>query len=95
MKPIASGELEVERQATAIESAALHDEVEALRQERDDLVKAIGELECISVTHTEVIGALGVELDELKERLQSAVLEAKILAKDRDQLIVLKNSGLK
>ncbi|UZW55094.1 DNA-binding protein [Sphingobium sp. JS3065] len=75
---IASGELEAERQATAIENAALHDEVEALRQERDDLVKAIG--------------ALGVEVDELKEQLQSAVLEAKILAKDRELLMVAKGS---
>ncbi|WP_156483465.1 DNA-binding protein, partial [Sphingobium chlorophenolicum] len=63
---IASGELDVERQATATENAALSDEVEALRQERDDLVKALGELESLSVSQTEVIGALGVEVDELR-----------------------------
>lgn len=84
---VASGELDVERQATATENAALNEEVEALREERDDLVRALGELESISISQTEVIGALGLELDELKEPLQSAVLEAKILAKDRERLI--------
>lgn len=90
---IASGELDVERQATATENAALHDEVEALRQERDDLVKAIGELESITVRQTEVIGALGVEVDELKEQLQSAVLEGKVLAADRERLMVIHGGG--
>jgi len=63
---IASGELDVERQATATEKAALNDEVEAMWQERDDLVKALGELESLSVSQAEVIGARSVEIDELK-----------------------------
>ena len=90
---IASGELDVERQATATENAALHDEVDALRQECDDLVKAIAELESISVRQTEVIGALGVEVDELKEQLQSAVLEGKVLAAYRERLMLIHGGG--
>lgn len=90
---IAGGELDMERQATAIENAALHDEADALRHERDDLVRAMGEVERLSEERAKMVEDFKMEVADLKERLRSAELEAKILGDDRKRLMAASGSG--
>lgn len=84
---VASNELEVERQATAVENAALQDELNAVRGERDDLVRAVGELEATNAEQAQTLSITREELVEVKTALATSVVEVKLLTADRARLM--------
>lgn len=84
---VASTELETERQATAVENAALQDELEAVRGERDDLVRAVAELETTNADHADALRLIRGEFAEMTAALATAVVEVKLLKADRAQLL--------
>lgn len=84
---VASSELEIERQATAVENAALQDELDAVRGERDDLVRAVAELETTNADHADALRVIREEFAQTKAALATAVVEVKLHKADRAQLL--------